>query len=139
MSQVLANTVPSTVLNMMIETFGVELVNAKKRTQDVWYTFLDNYSLMFSEFEALLSIYIKQKFEPIHLFHFDQKDGDKKIQHKLYRVSTDGINMKEEEEKNQDFQLKKNRKNLKNAKKYVGRIVFVVDTRDALFRSTRVI
>eukprot|EP01083_Nonionella_stella_P204225 744658_1 len=141
MSQVLATavTVPTKVLKMMIETFGVELVNAKKRTQDLWYTFLENYGTSFTDFEALLSIYIKQKFEPIHLFHFDKKDGDKKIQYKLYRVSTDGINMKEEEEKNPDFQLKKNRKNLKIAKKYVGRIVFVVDTRDALFRSTRVI
>eukprot|EP01083_Nonionella_stella_P251692 868135_1 len=121
MSQVLASfSVPIKTQKMMIETFGVELINAKKRTQDAWYVFLDNYGLMFSDFEALLSIYIKKHFEPTHLFHSDTKDGNKKIAYKLYRVSMDGINM-EEEEKNPDFQLKKNKKNLKIAKKYVGR------------------
>eukprot|EP01083_Nonionella_stella_P107215 310315_1 len=137
-SQVIANAISRKLLKMMVETFDVALVNAKKRTQDVWFSFMNDYSGSLPNFKELLSIYVDRNFKPTHLFHSD-KDGDKRIQYKLYRVSVDGIDMEEEEEKNADLKLKKNKKKLKIAKKYIGRIVYVTDARDSLFRSSRVI
>eukprot|EP01083_Nonionella_stella_P273921 929586_1 len=46
---------------------------------------------------------------------------------------------KKRRKKNADLKLKKNKKKLKVAKKYIGRIVYVMDARDSLFRSCRVI
>eukprot|EP01083_Nonionella_stella_P150702 480485_1 len=137
MSQVIANSVSKKTLRMMVDTFGVELSNARKRTQDVWWTFMENYGGALPDFDKLLSIYADNQCEAHHLFHSAKKDGDKRMQYKLYHVTIDGLNLEEEAEKNADFKLKKNKKRLKTARKYIGRIVYVTDARDSLFRQCR--
>eukprot|EP01083_Nonionella_stella_P226639 804682_1 len=124
------------VIKMMVDTFGVELTNAKKRTHDIWWRFLEGYDSRLPQFTALLSLYIEKEVQPIHLFH-SAKDGDKRMQYKLYHVSKVGINMEEEEEKNPDLKLKKNQKKLKLAENYSGRIVYPTEARDSLLRAIK--
>eukprot|EP01084_Bolivina_argentea_P162926 283487_1 len=151
MCQVMANTVDEQALVMMVNNFNVKLINAKKRTQDVWYTFMNSYKGEFNEFVTLMTLYIdyikkNSNFKPSHLFHDNKKDKDKRIQSKLYKVFRYGPNgnkqndeIKYTEKEKEGLQLKKNKKKLKLAKKLNERIVIVTDSRDVLFRACKVI
>eukprot|EP01083_Nonionella_stella_P295188 1003243_1 len=123
-------------LKMMLETFGVKLLNTKKRTKDPWYQFMDDYdSDKLNAFVKLATIYAAHKCDPLHLIH-SERDGDHRIQLKFYRIS-DETKFDADEEK--EFAIKKNQKKLKTARKYLHRLVVVADRRAALFRDCRLI
>eukprot|EP01083_Nonionella_stella_P243104 847403_1 len=138
MPQLISQGVSVKVIKMIVETFGLKLLNASKRKQDVFHKFIGS-RFTFPFFKELFALYVTQKLEPIHLFHSDSKDQDKKIQYKLYRLSLDGINREEEEEKNPDLLLKKNEEKMKTAEKNIGRIGYVDDqaSKGTLFRIIR--
>ncbi len=110
----------------MVNKFNVKLINAKKRTQDVRYTFMDSYSGGFNEFVPLMKLYIEtNKFQPIHLFHDNKKDKDKRIQFKLYKIFRYGPNgtsklndeIKYSDKERDQFKLKKKSKKIKIVEK----------------------
>eukprot|EP01084_Bolivina_argentea_P244348 409354_1 len=91
MCQVSGNSGDIESMAMMVKHFDVELINARKRTQDVWFKFMDAFPNDFNKFVSLFNIYKdehnKKELLPIHLIHGSKTDKDRRIQYKLYRVS----------------------------------------------------
>eukprot|EP01084_Bolivina_argentea_P026682 49654_1 len=125
-----------TLQMVMNEPFNIKLKNPNKRKQDIWYIFIQRfhsghqvYTSFFEMFLKLMRIYINVNHEPIHLFHSNEIDENKKIKYKIYIVKDDqGYSQNDSQ-----LKLKKNKKKLKNAKKFLNRIVFVTDDRDSVF------
>eukprot|EP01083_Nonionella_stella_P171137 583843_1 len=139
--QIIVNSIPDKshlcthikTLQMMMDQFDVQLQAPNKRKQGLWYTFIAYYEecsdwdLFFKQFVSLIRIHIEANAEPKTLFHDDEIDANKKIKYKLYSI--DDVETKEV------LNSLKNRKMVAKARKYVGRIVFVKDDRDSVFRS----